>query len=403
MALDLTAFDAALKEYYTKEAVTSMAYADRPLLALLKKDTKAGGDKFPILVIYGDGQNRSATFATAQAGTSDAALARFELTRNHDYYIGKIDNETLLASEDDAGAFLKAAKLQVDTAINSLSNSLERALFGDGTGVIGKLASTSAVGTVGDLSDIEDIVNWEKGGSVSSIDLVTGQNRGSLTVSAVNRSEGKVTFSAALSSISVSASANTNNNAFVYAGDYNSKLKGLLAWLPPDASLIGTSFFGVDRTADTDRLAGVRIPSGSNGSVVETIINTARRLGRDQASPDVIFLSYDKFARAEKELQGNVQYTDLKGTNGIGFKSLSVMGPKGPIAIVPATHCPNAYGFMLTMSTWKLYSLKDAPHIQEHEGGRWLSVYNADQKEVRVAYYAQLGCSKPGHNAVITW
>jgi hypothetical protein len=53
----------------------------------------------------------------------------------------------------------------------------------------------------------------------------------------------------------------------------------------------------------------------------------------------------------------------------------------------------------MTMYTWALDSLDDAPHIQtDHVTGEMLRVYNADAAELRVSYYAQVECNAPGWN-----
>ncbi len=68
---------------------------DNPLLAMLPKMTDFGGKNLPIPIIYGNPQNGSATFATAQAGVSTSQLKDFVLLRSKDYSLAFIDNETL--------------------------------------------------------------------------------------------------------------------------------------------------------------------------------------------------------------------------------------------------------------------------------------------------------------------
>jgi hypothetical protein len=56
------------------------------------------------------------------------------------------------------------------------------------------------------------------------------------------------------------------------------------------------------------------------------------------------------------------------------------------------------------MDVWKLRSLGRAPHVLTYgmEGLEGIRVGNADALEVRIGYYANLICSAPGWNAVIT-
>ena len=56
---------------------------------------------------------------------------------------------------------------------------------------------------------------------------------------------------------------------------------------------------------------------------------------------------------------------------------------------------------MLTMNVWKLYSLGKAPKILDTDGLKMLRESTSDAVEVRVGYYAQLGCRAPGFNVNI--
>lgn len=48
MALDLTSFDFALKEYYTDEKVEDLVYRDNPFLAMVPKREDFYGKKLPV-------------------------------------------------------------------------------------------------------------------------------------------------------------------------------------------------------------------------------------------------------------------------------------------------------------------------------------------------------------------
>ncbi len=75
-----------------------------------------------------------------------------------------------------------------------------------------------------------------------------------------------------------------------------------------------------------------------------------------------------------------------------------INGPRGPIKIVPDQNCPSDTAFMLQMDVWKLYSLGKAPKILDTDGLKMLREAASDAVEVRIGYYAQLGCRAPGFN-----
>jgi hypothetical protein len=53
---------------------------------------------------------------------------------------------------------------------------------------------------------------------------------------------------------------------------------------------------------------------------------------------------------------------------------------------------------MLQLDVWKLYSLGKCPRILDSDGLKMLRESSADAVQVRVGYYAQVGCRAPGWN-----
>ena len=66
MSQTVTTFDPLLKEHYDGQMVETLVYRDNPLLAAIPKKEDFGGRNYPLPVIYGNPQNRSATFSNAQ-------------------------------------------------------------------------------------------------------------------------------------------------------------------------------------------------------------------------------------------------------------------------------------------------------------------------------------------------
>jgi hypothetical protein len=112
-------------------------------------------------------------------------------------------------------------------------------------------------------------------------------------------------------------------------------------------------------------------------------------------------MNYSNFADLEKALGSKVSYVDVKASPEIGFRGILIHGPRGPIKVIPDQNCPKDVAFMLQMDVWKLYSLGKAPKILDSDGLKFLRDSTADSVEVRVGYYAQLGCRGPGYNVRI--
>ena len=197
MALDLTTFAAALKQHYTNDRVENMVYKNNPLLAMMPKMEQFGGKNLPIPIIYGNPQGRSAVFSTAQANKTSSQLKDFVLTRSKDYSLASIDNETLEASKGNANAFLEAATVEIDGAIQSITRSLAIALYGTGSGSIGQ-ASNSTTGTSITLADVEEVTNFEVGMELvfSTANGGGSIKSGAISVVGVDRDSGVLTVDA---------------------------------------------------------------------------------------------------------------------------------------------------------------------------------------------------------------
>ena len=399
-SLNLDNVTQALKEHYKPLTVKNMVYKDNPLLALMPKYERFGGENMPIPVQYGIANRRSATFSTGQGLNTATEIARFVLTRVRDYSFASITGETIKATEGAADAFLKYATLEIDGAIQSLTRSLAVSMYGDGSGKIGQIESTtSTTGTPTiTLSNAEEITNFEVG-MVLKVAESTGHAVRSdvLTVDEVDRDAGTIKVTV------TNASTNIQKpDAIFQSGDYSSasdrlKITGLEGWLPataPDATL----FFGQNRSKDATRLGGIRF-NGASQPIEEALIGAASRLAREGGSPTHCFMDFLQFSNLEKALGSKVVYDKESSDDAdIGFQSLTIIGPKGPIQIVADQNCTPNVAYMLQMDTWTLNSLGAAPHILDLDGNRMLREASADAYEVRVGFYGNVACNAPGYN-----
>jgi len=181
------------------------------------------------------------------------------------------------------------------------------------------------------------------------------------------------------------------------------KVAGLAAWLPVTAPTSGDSFWGVDRSADPTRLAGVRF-NGQSETIEEALIDAAALVAREGGDPDMCFMNFASWAALEKSLGSKVQYVDVKHEEAdIAFAGIRIHSPYGVITVIPDRNCPTQTAYLLSMSNWKLRSLGRVPHILTYglEGLEGLRVGNADALEIRIGYYANLICNAPGWNCVV--
>lgn len=409
---------AALKELYTdsNEYMKDLVYKENPFLALVPKNESPdgfAGKYIPVPLEYGTPQGRSHAFSNAQSQQTATSLASFFVYVIQDYQLVTISNLLMEQTKSNAGAFVDAAKLQMDSGIRNITNNIAFELFGDGSGVRANIASATGTGPyVITLDNPNKIVQFEVGMSLQNVTIsggsVTINASGAIgTVTAVNRATGVITVSAA-TDVSWAAAG----NGLVVAGDISSgalstssylALSGLSAWLPVTSPAANDSFWGVNRSADPTRLAGCRY-NASAYTIEEGMTNALAFLNREGGRPDICIMDFASFAALVNSLGAKVQYVQIKHDEvEVAFEGISFVSAYGKVSVLADRSCPPQTAYLLTMSTWKLRSLGKVPHILTYgmEGLEGLRVGSADALEIRIGYYGNLICSAPGFNCVV--
>ena len=392
MSVTVSNFGYALKTLYPQTRVNDLVYKDHAFLAMVPKDKEFYGANMAMAVRYANPQGRSATFSTAQTNVGNNKGVQFLLTRVKDYQIIRLETEAIQAAEKDKGALIRSLDTETQAGIANLSASLARGLYGDGSGAIGQSASTSSPMT---LVNINDVTNFEVGKVlVASATTTWALRSGSGTITAINRDTGVITYSGTITSLTA------NDYLFVQgdAADTGAvkKISGLSAWVPATAPT-STAFFGIDRTPDVTRLGGLRVDISAL-TPEEGLVTVLSKQSREGGRPTHWMCNHLFYRSIENALGAKKVYkTDSYGS--IGFTGLEVIGPKGTVMVYADQDCPSATSYSLQMDTWKLASLKECPQILDLDGDKLNRVYNADEWEARMVYFAQLGCDAPGWNA----
>ncbi len=414
-SLDSTAFAAALKTLYPPEAIKNLVYMNNPLFALMAKDENFTGDSSKEPLTAATPQNRAAGFSAANTISTTSLIKAFLITRVQNYSMASIANETLLASESNEGAFMEAAKFEIDNALTALTRSISTQMYRNGTGTVAQISATATLNSTSvyvALSQPEDIVNLEVGMSIAVSATDGGAVRaGTAFIVSIDRQAGSFLCSAtpggsvtAFSSLITSPAA--SDYIYAAATDRNAVISGLKAWLPGTA-VTSTAFFGVDRTADKTRFAGVNF-DGSSETIEEALIDGAGLIAREGGSPNHCMVSYKDFRNLEKALGSKmqiIQYTNVAVKDPgvtVGFNGIVISGPKGPLKVIPDQNCPAGFAFMLTLESWKLRSLGPIVRLFKGDGLTMARDPSGDNLLVRTFSYGQMSCRAPGHNGVIT-
>lgn len=411
---------AALKELYAddKEYMKDLVYKENPFLALVPKNESPdgfAGKYIPVPLEYGTPQGRSHTFANAQGNQTATSLASFFVYVVSDYQLVTITNLLMEQTKSNAGAFVDGAKLQMDGGFRNSTNNLAFELFADGTGtraLVGSTDSTSAPVYIITIDNAQKIVNFEVGmtlinytissTTISAISSTTG------VVTAVDRANGKITITASSTDSSwASAGKGIGVQGDIVAGAISTGsalcLSGLAAWLPVTTPSVSDSFWGVNRSVDPTRLAGLRYDARSY-TIEEGMTNALAFLNREGGKPDLCIMDFASYAALVNSLGAKVQYVQVNHDEvEVAFEGITFQSAYGRVTVLADRSCQPQTAYLLTMATWKLRSLGKVPHILTYgmEGLEGLRVGNADALEIRIAYYGNLICSAPGWNCVV--
>lgn len=363
---------------------------------------------------YSNPQGRSHGFTNAQSQQTATALVSFFVYIVADYQLVTITNLLMEQTKSSAGAFIDAAKLQMDGGFRNLTNNLAFELFGDGTGTrafIGSASNSGLVYTI-TLDSPQKIVFFERGMTlvnftissnvISAISATTG------SVTAVDRANGIITVLISSADASwATAGQGLGIAGDIIAGTINTgsaiALTGLQGWLPVTAPASGDNFWGVDRSVDSTRLAGLRF-NASAMTIEEGITSALAFTNREGAKPDMAIMDFASYSALVNSLGAKVQYVSVKHDEvEVAFDGIKFQSAYGVVTVLADRSCPPQTCYLLTLSSWKLRSLGKVPHILTYgmEGLEGLRVGNADALEIRLAYYGNLICNAPGMNCVV--
>jgi len=403
-AADSTTHAALLKRLYTDEDVVKLMYENNPLYAMTSKDYDGYGESWHMPMRIAHTMGRSRTFANAKANKKGSLNVKMLITVAKDYSLYSVDGLLAKQTSNNKGAFVEAFEWELEGAMDAMNRSCGISVYRNGGGAVGRLTSTATLtGTQFSLTNPDDIVNFEVGDvcGFSATDGTSGSVRsGTAVIASIVRDPGSesITFQAALNSTVPLVAA---SDYIFHDGDFGAAIKGVAAWLPTTAPTGGDNFFGLDRSTDPTRLAGVRV-DGTGLTIEEAIQKLLQVTYRNGGKVDKIFLNDAKFLELDLSLGTRRQYVDVKTDVGVGFTGVRVSGPAGPCAIFSDPNCPLAYAYGLESKDWHLRGPGKFPFIDATDGNRILREDSADAYEGRVIAYYQMQCKAPGHSGVLT-
>ena len=399
-----------VKRVYTKQALIDLQLLDNPFLAFVNKEPSHGmGESIQQPIWYGDGSNSSADFSITQTNGDSPQVVQFGLKGKTIHGVIQISLDTVRATMNDEGRFVKAVEFASTNKLRELKNRIGELCWGDGTGLIGSFSAISS-GVI-TLSDPFSVNKYQKNQILRAFatDGTTEVTAGALGyVVAKDVGAGTITVSAtAGGSAGTPTNWSTSFPQLYQYGNYgttaaNKVFIGVGGFLPAVAPSSGDSFFGVDRSVDSG-LSGLRF-NAAGQDMRSALIKCVAQLHLNGSHVDTAWLNPMDWAALETSLQDQVRYVMGIKPEGasIGLTAMVLGTPHGDLKVFSDRSVPLSTAYALDMATWHLYSTGEIPCPATAVAGGELARIRDGSDQIEVRYAGQLialGCSAPGFNA----
>lgn len=411
MTLDISEFTPMLKIYYSPRNVELMAYKRHPTLRLLSKRTDWTGDTYDMPIWHEGSQAISRTFGTALAEKGEGSYTKFVLSRSKIYGFASIDRLALKASMGDKRAFMRAYTAEVDGVMKGLGREIAMNVFRTRAVVRGRIGSVAgAASGVLTLANRSDHIHFhlnmscvfsDAGGAAGATLNLGGVN---YYVIAIDRSAGSLTFSATRGGSAVDFTGEAGDalvaTDFIHReGDVTASsntlgLAGFEEWVPESAPG-ATTFYGVNRSVDTDKLGGLRVDA-SGYTVEDALVLLGERCFEQEADVSHVVMHTSRIAELTRERQSKL-ILDEETSKKIGCSAFKLATPAGEISVFGDALCQPNTMWGLDVKSWELVSTGVLPEIFD-EDVTMLRESTTDSYEVRMGGYGNLGCHSPGSN-----
>lgn len=428
-ALSLTDWEDSLKVQYSEAERAPLSFKKNVVLGTLPKERKGGGGQHFQQTIWRQAAGGgSASFSKAITNQYGSKLSSLDITRVPMYQLVSVGARVMLAGDRTDESVIKVTR-EFDGGFKELASKVERRLFRSSTGRIGQVKSTTTItSNVIILTSKADAWNVQQGDKIvfSTADgggtvKSGGTSSGILTVSSVDRTAGTITTTG--SDSSAEAGMATGDYIFI-DGDYDTCISGFESWLPVDSrsTKLSTSFFGLTRSADPDRLGGIYYDAtAENGDANDILVELESRVTEAGGEPDVVYCGTSYFKDLSKVWQhARVGFERVMVSASTStsdgepiivnrlYPGIKAMVGSSMLTIMPTRHCPSDRLFMLQRDTWTLrHTGSGVPFFATEElGGEMLQVITtrSGQAEPNVEGWLMadlnLGCEAPGHNGV---
>lgn len=345
----------------------------------INKNDFTGKSRFVATPMSFSGGVGSGTLPTANVGTYGDAL----ILAKKVYATCEIDRESIKASMDNEGAFVKATQETIKKTVESYMRNKSRILFGDATGTVGTI-SANATGTAAAPVVIISAATWKEANFEEKDYLNVDSGTDLFEVTAVDPATRSVTLARLSGAVDLTA---TGSGSVLYMqGSKDNDPEGFKSVIrATSGSIYNIAVQRRWQSTQVDALgAGV-----TSDRMNRVMLDIERKSGK---VPNLIVMSYVQFRKFIGQLEEQKRYNidprskDLVGK--ISFSGLEFMSTKGAVPVVVDRFCEDDSIYFLNDNYIECHHRPDFGWFDD-DGTVFLRKSSSDAYEARYGGYYQ--------------
>lgn len=373
----LTTLDAILKNQYLGP-IREQLNSSNVLYGRLEKNTDSVvGKNFTIPLHYGRNEGIGARGeGAALPGAGNQAYKDCIVPMRYQYGRIQLTGPTIKAARSNEGAFIRAVDSEMRGLERDMKSSMNRQVFGDGTGLLATLAASGS----GTSTVVVDSTAKLRVGM--PIDIIV-KTTGAATAGVAGTSVASITDATTFTITDTLAGSPAATYGVYIAGSRNNEMMGLSGIVSDTSTLQG-----LDVATYPWWKAKVLANSGTNRAISDTILQTALDTLEANSSGKATALytsygvrrAYQALLTATKQL---VNTQELKG----GYKALTY----NDLPIIADKDAPANKIFVVDEDELQIFRLGDLDWMQD-DGAILSRVSGYDAYEAVLYVYQELGC-----------
>lgn len=391
------------KRFYADSDDYSLVNAKTPLASILQKNKKVDfvGNQFFAPVRFGSATGlgyRASGQNLPAPGAAPRGQASFPAVRA--YATAEYEREAILASRNNEGAFAKATVAEVEAVLEGFNlHMIERALFSDGSGKLGEIASLGAgAGTAASPWVVTMATTGTNGPKYKKRFFARGARIDLFTAAGVYQMTAKVeAIGATTLSLSLvvmgSSPIPVALDVIYWEGNKDGECVGLKKIAPATAGTL----YGLSQTTNPEFMGVVTNLGAATlayADINDHISDMEDELG---VSPDMGFVSHATLAALKSQAEDQKRYSvaEIKSTSAkVGFKGLEIMAGDGPFPLLASQMCEEGEMYVANSKYLQIVMRQDFGWFDD-DGTVLLRDPNKDVYNARYGGYFELFCSKP--------